>query len=86
MAAAVRLVFTDGTTLQLDTWIGNFRPKPNGKYQNDRQLAYLTAMAREVDGLALMPDELKVVNNTRLGKQEKKSIKKRLKTLIDRRN
>ena len=71
---AFRIEFTDGTTLQIDTWIGNFKPKKHAPtdLQHDRQLAYLTAMTRGVDGLAMMPDELRKENEKRLGPRPKK--------------
>lgn len=54
---ALVIEFTDGSSMQLDTWIGNFKPKTGG---NDRQLSYITALLRRSsDGLAITLEELK---------------------------
>jgi hypothetical protein len=79
---AIIIKFTDGTSIQIDTWIGNFKVKASGicqygQRQRERQLAYLTAMTTGQKGLRLTLEELRIENEERLGKIKPKT--KRLK-------
>ena len=61
--SAIRIDFVDGTSIQIDTWIGNFLAHTS---VHARPLSYLTALCIK-NNLVLSPIELIADNIQRLG-------------------
>ena len=61
---AIKIFFSDGTSIQLDTWVEYVKPKKVNPTdpQHPRSMAYLTSLVRGKDRLALMLDQVKLEN------------------------
>jgi len=67
--AAIKIYFSDGTSIQIDSWSEFVTPHPLTGTQHKRQLSYLTSMVRSKQGLALMKPELEQENKKRRNKK-----------------